>query len=273
MTKQMLNNGTLNNGTLNNGTFNDDTTKDGVFELCVGCPYRSAFYVIQEVFGKNAIFISDIDCSLLGVRIDRAGAVNCTGTSIHMAADMADSGETKPICCTVSDLAFLNTELDSLAAAVSNGANITVAVLDSGIAAMANPHLISNINQTAAGEAPPDISLEAICASLGAPLIKTADAFDYSALKTAFRDAKVFSGVSVVIVQQFCSIAKNASAAELSLFEVVPDKCKGCRRCMLLGCQAIEFDKNKAVAFINDGCTGCGFCAQICGFDAIAEAE
>ena len=251
-------------------------TESDVFELCIGCPYRSAFYVIQEVFGKNAIFISDIDCSLLGVRIDRAGAVNCTGTSVRMAADIADAGETKSICCAVSDLAFLNTELDSLAAAVSAGANITVAVLDSGIAAMANPHLLSNMNRSAVEEVPSNHSLhslEAICASLGTQLIRTADAFDYSALKTAFRDAKAFNGVSVVIVRQFCSIAKNADAAELSLFEVLPDKCKGCRKCMTLGCQAIEFDKNKAIAFINDGCTGCGFCAQICGFDAIVEAK
>jgi indolepyruvate ferredoxin oxidoreductase alpha subunit len=116
--------------------------------------------------------------------------------------------------------------------------------------------------------------LEAFCKSFGTEFVRTVDAFDYEALKTAFRDAKNFNGVSVVIVQQTCSIvAKKAGTVRLSSFAVVADKCKGCRKCVNFGCPAVEFDKGSGLAFINAHCFGCGVCAQICSFDAIVEVK
>ena len=47
-------------------------------------------------------------------------------------------------------------------------------------------------------------------------------------------------------------------------------KCKNCRKCMKLGCPAIEMADGKPV-IIKSSCVGCGLCKTVCPFDAIEE--
>ncbi len=241
--------------------------------LCVGCSHRSAFQVIKEVFGKNAIFPSDIGCYTLGIHSGAVDTTICMGASISMASGIAHSGEKKPVCCTIGDSTFLHTGVNSLMNAVYNNANITVAILDNRITAMTGHQPNPNTGSTAVGVESLPVSLEAVCAAVGTQFIRKVDAYDYDALKTAFRDAKNFDGVSVVIVQQACAIVARKAGIRMNPFAVIPDKCKGCRKCVNFGCPAIEFDKETAVAFINFQCIGCGVCAQICPFDAIEEVK
>ncbi|MDV0446174.1 hypothetical protein MmiAt1_17920 [Methanimicrococcus sp. At1] len=241
--------------------------------LCVGCSHRSAFQVIKDVFGKNAIFPSDIGCYTLGIHSGAVDTTICMGASISMASGIAHSGEKKPVCCTIGDSTFLHTGMNSLMNAVYNNANITVAILDNRITAMTGHQPNPNTGQTAVGIESLPVSLEAVCAAAGAQFIRTVDAYDYEALKTVFRDAKSFEGVSVVIVQQACAIVARKAGVRRNPFAVIPDKCKGCRKCVNYGCPAIEFDKETAIAFVNSQCIGCGVCAQICPFDAIEEVK
>lgn len=241
--------------------------------LCVGCSHRSAFQVIKEVFGKNAIFPSDIGCYTLGIHSGAVDTTICMGASISMASGIAHSGEQKPVCCTIGDSTFLHTGVNSLMNAVYNNAKMTVAILDNRITAMTGHQPNPNTGETAVGIESLPVSLEAVCAAVGTQFIRTVDAYDYEALKTAFREAKNFDGVSVVIVQQACAIVARKAGIRRKPFAVLPDKCKGCRRCVQFGCPAIEFDKETALAFINSQCIGCSVCAQICPFDAIEEVR
>jgi len=241
--------------------------------LCVGCSHRSAFHVIKEVFGKNAIFPSDIGCYTLGIHSGAVDTTICMGASISMASGIAHSGEKKPVCCTIGDSTFLHTGVNSLMNAVYNSSKMTVAILDNRITAMTGHQPNPNTGQTAVGIESLPVSLEAVCAAVGTPFIRTVDAYDYEALKTAFRDAKNFDGVSVVIVQQACAIVARKIGVKKNPYAVVSEKCKGCRKCINFGCPAVEFDKETAVAIINSQCIGCGVCAQICSFDAIAEVK
>lgn len=241
--------------------------------LCVGCSHRSAFHVIKEVFGKNAVFPSDIGCYTLGIHSGVVDTTICMGASISMASGIAHSGEKKAVCCTIGDSTFLHTGINSLMNAVYNSAKMTVAILDNRITAMTGHQPNPNSGKTAVGVESIPVSLADVCAALGTQFIRTVDAYDYEALKVAFRDAKNFDGVSVVIVQQACAIVARKTGVKRNPYAVAANKCKGCRKCINFGCPATEFNKETAVAFINPQCIGCGVCAQICPFDAIAEVR
>jgi len=48
------------------------------------------------------------------------------------------------------------------------------------------------------------------------------------------------------------------------------DKCKKCKACITtFGCPAIYLDLNGNVAINEAVCLGCGYCIQVCPFDAI----
>jgi len=50
--------------------------------------------------------------------------------------------------------------------------------------------------------------------------------------------------------------------------KIDPDKCRGCRACMKIGCPCISFADKKAKIDASM-CVGCGLCPQMCKFDAI----
>lgn len=50
------------------------------------------------------------------------------------------------------------------------------------------------------------------------------------------------------------------------------DNCKGCKKCMTLGCPAISF-KDKKASIDPTQCVGCDVCKQLCKFDALESEE
>ncbi|MCX6687626.1 MAG: 4Fe-4S binding protein, partial [Methanoregula sp.] len=52
-------------------------------------------------------------------------------------------------------------------------------------------------------------------------------------------------------------------------YTVDADACTGCGTCVRFGCPAIEFADEKAN--INDLCSGCAVCAQLCPAGAIVR--
>ncbi|WNY25846.1 indolepyruvate ferredoxin oxidoreductase subunit alpha [Methanolapillus millepedarum] len=239
--------------------------------LCVGCSHRSAFQVIKDVFGKNAVFPSDIGCYTLGIHSGAVDTTICMGASISMSSGMSAAGEKKSICCTIGDSTFLHTGVNSLMNAVYNKSNITVAILDNRITAMTGHQPNPNVGLTATGEETVAVSLEAICIAVGAKFVRVVDAYNYDEMKNAFREAKAFEGTAVVIVKQACAIVARKDGVKRKPYAVSKELCRGCKKCISFGCPATEFNTKEAVAFINSQCIGCGVCAQICPFHAILE--
>jgi indolepyruvate ferredoxin oxidoreductase alpha subunit len=238
--------------------------------LCPGCSHRATYYAMRKVFGKKAVYPSDIGCYTMAVGMGTVDTCLCMGASITLASGIRFGGEKENICASLGDSTFLHGGLTGLLNAAYNKARITVTILDNSTTAMTGhqPNPVTGVNAT--GEPTFQVSLEAVARALGAGLVETVNPYDLKATLESFQRAKEFDGLSVIVARQPCVIKARRSGARRRIFSVGAD-CVGCKVCLEFGCPAIEFSKE--AAHINDLCTGCGVCAKICPSSAIQEVR
>lgn len=241
--------------------------------LCAGCSHRATFYSMKKVFGKDAIYPSDIGCYTLGIQSGTVETTLCMGSSISVASGLYHAGEKRPICCSIGDSTFFHSGMNSLLNAIVNKANITVTILDNRITAMTGHQPNPGVGYTATGEQTVQVSLEELCKAMGAEFVSVVDPYKLEEIQEAFKAAKEFEGVAVVIARQPCVISGKRAGIRRAPYVVDPEKCEGCKQCVKFGCPAIEFDEQNKCALITALCSGCGVCAQICKFDAIQEVK
>jgi len=238
--------------------------------LCPGCSHRATYYAMRRVYGKKAIYPSDIGCYTMAVGMGTVDTCLCMGASISLASGIRFGGETEGICASLGDSTFLHGGMTGLLNAAYNKARITVTILDNSTTAMTGHQPHPGTGVTATGEPTAQVSLEELARALGAGLVETVDPYDLEGTMEGFQRAKDFPGLSVVIARQPCVIKARRSGTRPRAFKV-SDECQGCRICVEYGCPAIEFEGE--MAKINNLCTGCGICAQICPSSAILEVE
>jgi indolepyruvate ferredoxin oxidoreductase alpha subunit len=238
--------------------------------LCPGCSHRGTYYAMKKVFGKHAVYPSDIGCYTMAVNMGTVDSCLCMGASIGVGSGIRFGGEAGPICCSLGDSTFLHGGMTGLLNAAYNNARMTVAILDNSTTAMTGhqPHPGTGI--TATGMETVTAPLEDLARALGAGLVETVDPYNLEEAIEGFKRARDFPGLSVVIARQSCVILSRRSKAKRREFQVSED-CVGCRLCVEFGCPAIEFEGEKAR--INALCAGCGVCAQICPVSAIREVR
>ncbi|HUV79261.1 MAG TPA: indolepyruvate ferredoxin oxidoreductase subunit alpha [Candidatus Bathyarchaeia archaeon] len=239
--------------------------------LCPGCSHRATYYAMRKAFGKDAIFPSDIGCYTLAVPMGTIDTCLCMGASITVASGIRFGGEERDICCSIGDSTFLHAGLTGLLNAAYNKARITVAILDNSTTAMTGHQPHPGTGFTVSGEKTKAVSIGALAKALGADFVETVDPYDVDATIEAFKRAKEFQGLSVVIAKQTCVTNARRAGVRRRPFTVNDENCDGCRKCVMFGCPAIEFDGESAR--INSLCSGCGVCAQICTRDAIEVVE
>lgn len=236
--------------------------------LCAGCLHRGAFFAIKKVF-RDAIYPSDIGCYTLGLQLGVVDTTICMGASITVASGIAHSGEPRDVVCTIGDSTFLHTGIQGLINAVYNGANMTVVILDNRITAMTGHQPNPNTGATACGVETPAVSLDAVCRACGVTFVETVDPYDITGTVNVLQEAKKRKGVKVVIARQMCVISARRAGVKRGRYEVDAESCTGCGTCVRFGCPAIEFSDEKAR--INDLCSGCAVCAQLCPAGAIGR--
>lgn len=234
--------------------------------LCPGCSHRATYYAMRKAFGRSAVFPSDIGCYTMAVPMGTVDTCLCMGASITLASGIRFGGEEKGICCSLGDSTFLHGGMTGLLNAAYNKARITVTILDNSTTAMTGHQPHPGTGFTATGDRTDPASLEAIAKALGAGSVETVNPYDLDSAVEAFKRARDYHGLSVVIARQACVITARRKGQKSQAFRV-NNQCEGCRVCVEFGCPAIEFEDE--LARINNLCAGCGVCARICPKSAI----
>jgi indolepyruvate ferredoxin oxidoreductase alpha subunit len=234
--------------------------------MCAGCMHRPTFFAMKKVW-KDAVYPSDIGCYTLGLQLGVVDTTICMGSAPSLGSGIFHAGDPRDVVCTIGDSTFLHSGIPGLLNAVYNGAEMTLVILDNRTTAMTGhqPNPVSGM--TAGGEVKAPVSLEAICRACGVSFVETVSPYDLPSTIEVMKAAKAQKGVKVVIAKQPCVITARRAGVRRGSYAVDRDTCTVCGTCLRFGCPAIEMVEDRAA--INELCSGCGVCAQICPSGAI----
>ena len=237
--------------------------------MCAGCPHRGLFYTLSK---NKCTVLGDIGCYTLGA-VAPLSAIEmtlCMGASVSAAhgfnkADLSNESHTVAV---IGDSTFMHSGMTGLANIAYNQSNSTVIILDNSITGMTghqqNPTTGFNLRGDPAGK----IDLEALCTAMGFMRVRVVDPYNLKACDAALKEELAANEPSVIISRRPCALLKYVK--HKPPVKADPEKCRGCKACMRIGCPAISMKNGKAV-IDNTLCVGCGVCAQLCAFGALCE--
>ena len=236
--------------------------------MCAGCPHRGLFYTLSK---NKVTVIGDIGCYTLGSAqpLNAVDSVLCMGASvagIH-GFNKIGEGQNKTVA-VIGDSTFMHSGMTGLVNISYNDSKSTVIILDNSITGMTghqqNPTTGYNIH----GDPATKVDLEAFCRAIGINRVRVVDPYDLDECDKAIKEELAVDEVSVIISRRPCVLLKTVKAKKP--LKVNTDACRGCKKCMKLGCPAIHMENGKAV-IDQTLCVGCGVCEQMCAFGAIAD--
>lgn len=240
--------------------------------LCPGCPHRVVF---KELTRAKAIITGDIGCYTLGALPPLSAMDTCVdmGASVSMAHgfELALAGKDhRPIVAVIGDSTFAHSGLSSLISTVYNCGGGTVCVLDNRTTAMTGRQGNPFNGVTLQNRASRELDLEGVVRSLGVEDVRTVDAYDMKAVRSAIKEATASDDLSVLIFRRPCVLLDRTRHPAF----FVNASCTACGVCVSIGCPAIARDPETGWASIDPvQCIGCGQCAQYCAFSAIEQRE
>lgn len=236
--------------------------------MCAGCPHRSIFYVLKKM---KLTVLGDIGCYTLGA-VPPLGAIDttvCMGASVSglhgfvKAGDEEWAGKTVAV---IGDSTFIHSGVTGLINIAYNESNATVIILDNSITGMTGHQQNPTTGYNLKGDPCTKIDLESLCHAVGIRRVRVVDPYDMEMCQEAIKEELAAKEPSVIISRRPCALLKYVKHPGPICSD--PDKCKGCKACMNIGCPAISMENGKAK--IDDTlCVGCGVCKQLCKFDAI----
>ena len=214
--------------------------------------------------------LGDIGCYTLAAyeplyAIETCECMGASVSSIHgfnKALGQDSEGKTVAV---LGDSTFMHSGMTGLANIAYNQSNSTVIILDNSTTGMTghqqNPTTGKNLRGDPAGK----IDLETLCRAMGIRRVRVVDPYDLKATEEVVTEELAAPEPSVIITRRPCVLLR--SVEKHPPYQVEPDKCKGCKMCMRIGCPAISWKDKKAVIDPTQ-CVGCGVCEQLCKFDA-----
>ena len=235
--------------------------------MCAGCPHRGLFYSLVR---NKCTVLGDIGCYTLGAvaPLNSMEMTLCMGASVSSIHGfnkaLGEEGERKTVA-VIGDSTFMHSGMTGLANIAYNGSASTVIILDNSITGMTGHQQNPTTGYTLKGDPAAKIDLEALCRALGINRSQVVDPYDLAACDKALKEELAADEPSVIISRRPCALLKYVKYAPA--LSIDPEKCKGCKMCMKIGCPAISFRDGKA-SIDPTQCVGCGVCAQLCAFDA-----
>ncbi len=237
--------------------------------MCAGCPHRGMYYTLAK---NKVTVLGDIGCYTLGATppLCALDSTLCMGASVSglHGFNKAAHKEDKSVC-VIGDSTFMHSGVTGLINIAYNMSDSTVIILDNSITGMTghqqNPTTGYNIKGDPAGK----INLEALCRSVGVNRVRVVDPYNLGECEKVLKEELAAKEPSVIISRRPCMLLKYVKKEKP--LKIDKDKCRGCKRCMGLGCPALSFKDGKAVIDATQ-CTGCKVCSQLCAFGAI-ESE
>jgi len=116
------------------------------------------------------------------------------------------------------------------------------------------------------------LDLEGLVRAIGVKNVRRVDPLDLEAFQTTVKEELERREPSVIIAKRPCALLERAP--KKGGYVVDTELCKGCKICLKVGCTGLSFLDADKLAVINpNSCVSCGFCAQVCTFDAIKAVE
>lgn len=236
--------------------------------MCAGCPHRSLFYVLKKL---NLTVVGDIGCYTLGAvaPLNAIDTTICMGASVSGLHGFVKAGDEENAARTVAvigDSTFIHSGVTGLINIAYNESNSTVIILDNSITGMTGHQQNPTTGYNLKGDPCTKIDLESLCRAVGIQRVRVVDPYDMDACQTAIQEELAVAEPSVIISRRPCALLKYVKHPGPICSD--PEKCKGCKACMKIGCPAISMVDGK-VKIDTTLCVGCGVCEQLCKFGAL----
>jgi indolepyruvate ferredoxin oxidoreductase alpha subunit len=243
--------------------------------LCAGCPHRALFYSLKKI---GVAVSGDIGCYTLGALapLGMMDTCICMGASVSAlhGRNKANPELAAKSVAVLGDSTFIHSGVTGLINIAYNQSNSVVIVLDNSITGMTGHQENPTTGKNIKGDPAPFVSLEKLCKAVGIDDVRITDPNELAATEQAIRNALSTDKPAVIISRRPCALLKAVKHAPP--LKVDREKCTGCKACMRIGCPAVSMAERNAAtsgaaAEIDfTQCVGCGVCAQLCRFGAIA---
>ena len=236
--------------------------------MCAGCPHRGLFYTLKR---NKLTALSDIGCYTLGAVPPLSASDTCidmgAGVSSLHGFNKAVPESAKRTVGVVGDSTFIHSGVTALINIVYNDSPATVIILDNSITGMTGHQQNPTTGYNLKGDPCAKIDLETLCRAVGVKRVRVVDPYDLADCDKVIKEEIAVDEPSVVISRRPCALLKYVRHPGPIATDTA--KCTGCRSCMKIGCPAISVTNGKA-CIDRTLCTGCGVCAQLCKFGALA---
>ena len=239
--------------------------------MCAGCPHRGMFYTLAQ---NGITVLGDIGCYTLGAQppLSALDSTLCMGASVSglHGFNLASPEAHRKTVCVIGDSTFMHSGMTGLVNIAYNATNSTVIILDNSITGMTGHQQNPTTGYNIKGDPAAKVDLEAFCRAVGFSRVCVVDPYDLAACREVVLRELAADEPSVIISRRPCVLLKSVKTR--SPVTVNTDLCRGCRKCMSLGCPAISF-RNKKAVIDHTLCVGCDVCKQLCPFHAIESEE
>jgi indolepyruvate ferredoxin oxidoreductase alpha subunit len=162
---------------------------------------------------------------------------------------------------------FFHSGMTGAAEIIYNQGKMIPCILDNSITGITGHQDNPGSGVNLMGEPAPLIRIEKVLEAYGYEKIIIVDPQDLAAMEQAVQDALASAVPAAIIARRPCLLIKKIKH-DIGKCAVNPDQCRGCKKCLTVGCPAVCMQDGKAT--IDETlCVGCTVCAQVCPFGAI----